>query len=404
MDKGLHDLLIKNLEYCKVSEVFLKFVDSPRPAVIYGAGRQARIVLDFCTMFGKEVTCLMTTKPCSRWGLLPQDMPMFQPQQFLENHMPVDYDVITAVGETVVEEVTACVKENGYPNCFVISDWNILNDKIRRLFYDCYLEYHGAKIIQRENDSAYVEVPTANGLFRTCYPSEHIFQANVLGEFNNIILPSVFDDFSLALQGAYELPEQNVTVQKGDIVFDLGANIGLFSCAAASRGCEKVYAFEPMPYVINYMLNKNAELNLSIEVIPKVVGAYCGNIPFYYNDRLQKDADTCRGSIHRNLEPLYAVMTAEQITLDSFVKERGISHVDYIKSHIEYAENDMLKGAQDTLRHFAPKLAFYSQRALGNDRYKEIESLILAANPNYKFVYKWRRVFAYVPNEKNWCR
>lgn len=400
MDKEFYDLLIREGKKCRINDAFLNFAQSKRSAIIYGAGRQSRIVLDFCTMFGKDVICLMTTAPCIRWGLLPQEkeMPMYQPESFRENHVQQEYDVITAVGDST-EEIAGNLKRNGYANIYVVNDWDSMNNKIRKLFYDCYLEYHGAKIIRREKDCAYMEYVTAGGKFRTCYPEEHIFQSNVLGEFNNIIMPSIFNDFVLALQGPYELQEKDIAVRRGDIVFDLGANVGLFSCVASAKGCEKVYAFEPMPYILDNMLCKNAELNPVMEIIPKAVGECCGKVPFYCNDKLQQDADTCRGSVHRELEPEYEEIEVEQITIDSFVREKGLTRVDYIKSHIEYTENNMLRGATDTLSRFEPKLAFYSQRALGNDRYLEIEKLILKANPNYRFIYKWRRMFAYVFRE-----
>ena len=51
-----------------------------------------------------------------------------------------------------------------------------------------------------------------------------------------------------------------ITVQSGDIVFDVGANIGLFALEACRRaeGRTTVYAFEPIP-IIYQALRENAE-------------------------------------------------------------------------------------------------------------------------------------------------
>lgn len=398
MQETLKKLLLDRLQSDRIDDAFYEFVKSGRPAAIYGAGRQARIVIDLCNMFGKEYRCLLTSGPSGRWGLLPREeqLPMHHMKNLPENFKSGEIDVITAMGDCFVDEVEELLTERQFPNRYIVRNWNEKNDKLRKLFYDCYLEFHGARLIAGENGIPYIEYPGKNGIFRMCYPEERIFQANTLGELNNIILPSIFGDVSLAEQGPYELPP-DVTVQKGDVVFDLGANIGLFSCAAAAKGCSKVYAFEPAVYTAEAMLSRNAALNSCVEVVPFAVGDRDGYVKFYYNDRLDIDADTCRSSIHRDMEPDYRETVVRQVALDSYVKEQGIDRVDYIKSHIEYAENFMLAGAKEILRRYAPKLAFYSQKALGNDRYKEIEKLILEANPAYRIEYRWRRMFACIP-------
>jgi FkbM family methyltransferase len=242
----------------------------------------------------------------------------------------------------------------------------------------------------------YLEYKTACGIFRMCYSRDRVFRANTLGNFNDIIMPSIFNDFSVLCVGPYEYPDYNIVLKKGDTVFDLGANIGLFSCVAASKGC-KVYAFEPAPVVVKRYLPQNAALYDTITIVPKAVGHENKQISFYINDRVEEDFDLCRGSIHRDLEPLYKEITVEQITLDDFVTVNNIQKVDFIKSHIEYAENYMLMGAQNILKTFAPQLSFYSQKALGTSRYVEIEKLIRKANPDYAIRYKWRRMYASVP-------
>lgn len=394
MQEKLKELLLDRLQSAGIDKMFYEFMKSDRPGAIYGAGRQARIVIDFCNMFGKEYRCLLTTGPSKRWGLLPREeqLPMYQVKELPQGFVLQNVDVITALGDSYVDEVEKMLMERQFPNRYVIRNWNEKNDKLRKLFYDCYLEYHGAKIITRGKDSPYIEYAAKSGIFRMCYPEERIFQANTLGELNNIILPSIFEDASLAEQGPYEQPPY-VTVREGDVVFDLGANIGLFSCVAAAKGCSKVYAFEPTAYTVEAMLSRNAELNPCMEVVPYAVGDKNGMVKFYYNDRLEIDADTCRSSIHRLKEPDYRETEVKQITIDEFVRQNGIERVDFIKSHIEDAEQYMLMGAQETLRRFTPKLAFFSKEKVEENR--DIENLIKAANSNYHIEYRWRRMFAY---------
>jgi hypothetical protein len=69
--------------------------------------------------------------------------------------------------------------------------------------------------------------------------------------------------------------------------------------------------------------------------------------------------------------------------------------VDFIKADIEGAERLMLKGAQKTLARFAPKLALCTYHL--PDDPDVMEKLIMEANPNYKIVHKWFKLYAYVP-------
>jgi hypothetical protein len=80
--------------------------------------------------------------------------------------------------------------------------------------------------------------------------------------------------------------------------------------------------------------------------------------------------------------------------LDSFVEERGLARIDFIKADIEGAERDMLKGATRVLRDFAPKLAICTYH-LADDPVV-LEAIIKSANPGYKVVHLRHKLFASV--------
>ncbi|MDR2772967.1 MAG: FkbM family methyltransferase [Elusimicrobiota bacterium] len=82
-----------------------------------------------------------------------------------------------------------------------------------------------------------------------------------------------------------------------------------------------------------------------------------------------------------------------QITsLDNFANKQNLKRVDFIKSDIEGAERDMLKGARNVLKEFAPKLAL-STYHLPDDP-EVMEALIKDANPSYKVVHLNKKLFA----------
>lgn len=59
-----------------------------------------------------------------------------------------------------------------------------------------------------------------------------------------MLLPDVFNDYSVVDKGPYEIPEMKLNI--GAVVLDCGASLGLFSAYAASQDCT-VYSFEPIP-------------------------------------------------------------------------------------------------------------------------------------------------------------
>ena len=82
----------------------------------------------------------------------------------------------------------------------------------------------------------------------------------------------------------------------------------------------------------------------------------------------------------------------ETITLDDFVKENNLERVDFIKADIEGFERNMLSGAQETLKNFAPKLALCTYHL--PDDPEVMTKLIMQANPNYKIVYGKKKLYA----------
>jgi hypothetical protein len=87
----------------------------------------------------------------------------------------------------------------------------------------------------------------------------------------------------------------------------------------------------------------------------------------------------------------------EKITitsLDKFVTENKLERVDFIKADIEGAERDMLKGATNVLKTFAPKLAICTYHL--PDDSQVLEQIIKEANPAYTVVHLRHKLFAAV--------
>ncbi|MDD5638790.1 MAG: FkbM family methyltransferase [Candidatus Pacebacteria bacterium] len=210
---------------------------------------------------------------------------------------------------------------------------------------------------------------------------------NFMMEFADFIFSYLFHDFKTTGEGPYLY--KNIQIEQGDIVIDAGANFGLFSALASSLGAI-VYAFEPVKSTREKYLEKTAQLNENINIIPLALSNTIGNI-------LIKGESSLGASIVENLNKKQGDLINEivpTITLDDWVKQNNISKIDFIKADIEGAERLMLEGAQWVLKNHAPKLAICTYH-LPDDK-KVLADLILKANPNYKIIYKWKKLYAHV--------
>ncbi len=177
--------------------------------------------------------------------------------------------------------------------------------------------------------------------------------------------------------------QHGISVQSGDVVLDIGANIGLFGVRTAQRTKTraKVFAFEPVPPIFD-VLDANARRHGGGSVIPvrKGVASKPGSITISYyprspglstahpeiwgagTDRLARAvhggarnmpdgmrwgrflpasvsrliAGYLRGRVER--------VTCDTVTVSDFVKERGLDRIDLLKVDVEGAELDVLLG------------------------------------------------------------
>ncbi|MDR1952196.1 MAG: FkbM family methyltransferase [Elusimicrobiota bacterium] len=182
----------------------------------------------------------------------------------------------------------------------------------------------------------------------------------------------------------YKDGDFDVTVKRDDVVIDAGAWIGDFSAYAASKGAI-AYAFEPVSRTFE-LLKKTVELNdEKIHPVKMGLADKEGELPIYINE--QNSGAHNLHSKERKTSEIIKITT-----LDKFVKDNDIKKVDFIKADIEGAERDLLRGAREVLREFAPKLAICTYHL--PDDPDLLEKIILEANPRYKVVHTRKKLFA----------
>ena len=157
------------------------------------------------------------------------------------------------------------------------------------------------------------------------------------------------DSLRLSVYGKFEEFETEVMkkeIKEGDIVLDIGANIGyytlIFARLVGDKG--KVFAFEPDPE--NFaLLKKNVETNgyKNIILINKAVSDKEGEIKLYLNKYNKANHTIYQTEENRESIPI------KTISLDNFFKDYK-GKIDFIKMDIEGAEYLAIKGMINLLK------------------------------------------------------
>ena len=151
--------------------------------------------------------------------------------------------------------------------------------------------------------------------------------------------------------GSYEYEKQILfeqTIQRGKVVFDLGANVGFYTLLSSLLvgDAGKVIAFEPLPR--NYkLLRKHLSINRinNVEVIEAAVSEKAGTICFDEGPHASMGKIADQG----NLE-------VQIVGLDELFNEGKIPSPDYLKIDIEGAEFLALKGAKKLIAQKHPMI------------------------------------------------
>jgi FkbM family methyltransferase len=150
---------------------------------------------------------------------------------------------------------------------------------------------------------------------------------------------------------------EHFTPKEGDVVVDIGANIGRYTIISSKRvGANgKVVAIEAHPGNFE-MLNSNIKLNQLTNVTPLNYAVYSKEtkIKLYLPD--EESGYTMHHSIMSNyVFTKYKDKTGDKFvevnanTLDYLLQLKGITDVNWVKIDVEGAEFEVLKGAHNVL-------------------------------------------------------
>jgi FkbM family methyltransferase len=132
-------------------------------------------------------------------------------------------------------------------------------------------------------------------------------------------------------------------VSPGDLVFDVGANLGNYAQLFLDLGV-KVVSVEPQPYCIE-RLNDRFENIENITIVPKGLGSEICNLPFYVSSKSHATSTFSKEwkSMTRFKERKWNKRLDVQVTtLNNLIRKYGIP--SFIKIDVEGFESEVLEG------------------------------------------------------------
>lgn len=197
--------------------------------------------------------------------------------------------------------------------------------------------------------------------------------------YNRYMHPSGLQFIFDLLRNKYQ--DGDVVVEPGDIVVDVGANIGEFSCAIAPIA-GRVLAMEPDPNVQPSLL-RNASERTNIVVLPCAAGPVDGELEFYIQT---SSADTSAIRPPQWSEK----RSIPSRRLSSVINDHNISVVDFLKIEAEGFEPEVLEGAVEMLSSTRKIAIDCSPERNGKTTFRECEKLLTSHGFN-----TWRKEIPY---------
>jgi FkbM family methyltransferase len=145
-------------------------------------------------------------------------------------------------------------------------------------------------------------------------------------------------------------------ISPGSVVFDVGANIGIYSLLASKKTgpTGKVISFEPATWAF-HRLKKNIEINGFQNVTPIQKGVSDESKEMTFNIC---DDDAYNSLGNAPMQQTKNTVIIQTVSIDAYVAANNLRKIDVIKVDTEGAEYLVFKGAEKTLKTYRPILFF----------------------------------------------
>jgi len=163
---------------------------------------------------------------------------------------------------------------------------------------------------------------------------------NLLKDFNDKNKVDISVSIGLYEIFVTKIYDKFFSINKEDIVFDIGGNVGFFSYYSICKGASKVYCFEPSPSDCNIIRNNFNFDNLTLE--EAAVSSNNGYVDLYFDKNHSIAASIYE--VNKELNPNESEkIKCKSINLNDYIKENNITKIDYLKIDCEGAEYDIIE-------------------------------------------------------------
>jgi len=199
-------------------------------------------------------------------------------------------------------------------------------------------------------------------------------------EWNGYKLPHPVFDVSVFYYKCGIEALEDIGKLKDRSIIDAGAYIGDSSIVLADYTKQGVYAFEAF-YDNFKRIEKICKLNKKNNVIPVnlAISSQDDQTATFY---IREAGETGHGIVKRDGLEYKNKVNVKTITIDEYVKQHGLQ-IGLIKTDIEGAERELIKGAKKTILKFKPALLISIYHTA--DDFFELKKMIEDLNIGYRF-------------------
>jgi len=168
----------------------------------------------------------------------------------------------------------------------------------------------------------------------------------------------------------YQKP--HTSISNGDVLLDLGAAEGLFALSVVDR-CKKIILVEPNDYFTKSLEKTFRAYSDKVQILNVAVGSKDGEIAFDQNSLNGRITEAAGTTVRRKLKRVDDLLDpGTQIT--------------YLKADLEGFEQEMLIGAENTIKRDRPKIAITSYH--NENEADAIVGLVKKFVPDYHYYVK----------------
>ena len=236
--------------------------------------------------------------------------------------------------------------------------------------------YLGVKSVWTPRESVYRHL-YFKGVFKVKVDDRTGFEINHHGyQIENEI-------FWKGLTGGWEKTSMAVWIalcKKSDVIFDIGANTGIYSLVAKSIHPEAdVHAFEPVKRVYAKLVDNNRLNGYNIVCHELAVSNLDGTALIYDTNDDHILSVTLNKNLH-SVETNVIPTVVNTIRLSSLIEKNEMRGIDLIKIDVETHEPEVLEGLEPYLSRDKPTLLI---EVLTEDIGKQIEEIVSGKNYLY---------------------